>query len=114
MRFLFAFHAALDSSKSNTKGANNGRASFACERVCTMVNNDWMLSCHYFAKESILFASFWKSAHRIAANLCAAAALGLAVFMTTASLACGSTFGGGFWLALYSWRIFFLCCICVI
>jgi hypothetical protein len=79
-----------------------------------MVNNDWMLSCHYFAKESILFASFWKSAHRIAANLCAAAALGLAVFMTTASLACGSTFGGGFWLALYSWRIFFLCCICVI
>jgi hypothetical protein len=62
-----------------------------------MVNNDWMLFGHYFAKESILFASFWKSAHRIAANLCAAAALGLAVFMTPASLACGSAFGGFGW-----------------
>jgi hypothetical protein len=97
VRVLFAFHAALDSLKSKTKGANKGRASFDCERVCTIVNNDWMLFGHYFAKESIFCVIFWKSAHRIATNLFAAAALGLAVFMTSSSLARGSTFGGFGW-----------------
>ena len=51
-------------------------------------------SCHYFAKESILFACFWKSSHSVATNLGAAAALGFAVFVTSSSFASRSTFGG--------------------